>query len=100
MLAAEREVERYSKARWIILIQQWMMTVGWEMNQEALTSPKTPVPLCRRTTVDIRVTYLGLGGSGGGVGGYEKNKQSVDIIPCVVMSLAAILDLTISFPCV
>lgn len=68
MLAAEREVERYSKARWIILIQQWMMTVGWEMNQEALTSPKTPVPLCRRTTVDIRVTYLGLGG----VGGYEK----------------------------
>lgn len=95
MLAAEREVERYSKARWIILIQQWMMTVGWEMNQEALTSPKTPVPLCRRTTVDIRVTYLGLGG----VGGYEK-KQSVDIIPCVVMSLAAILDLTISFPCV
>lgn len=99
MLAAEREVERYSKARWIILIQQWMMTVGWEMNQEALTSPKTPVPLCRRTTVDIRVTYLGLGGSGW-VGGYEKNKQSVDIIPCVVMSLAAILDLTISFPSV
>lgn len=98
MLAAEREVERYSKARWIILIQQWMMTVGWEMNQEALTSPKTPVPLCRRTTVDIRVTYLGLGGSGW-VGGYEK-KQSVDIIPCVVMSLAAILDLTISFPSV